>query len=112
VCWKEMISGIIQDLSNGAEKNMVALKVHCSLAALVAQIARQAGVRKIAFSGGVMQNALLTDLLIDKLKRFDLFFHQQLSPNDECISFGQLAYWQLQVENNWPVQKKKVETLV
>ncbi|MBK8087870.1 MAG: hypothetical protein IPK31_07945 [Chitinophagaceae bacterium] len=40
-----------------------------------------------------MQNALLVDLLTDRLKEnYELFFHQQLSPNDECISFGQLAF--------------------
>jgi hydrogenase maturation factor HypF (carbamoyltransferase family) len=29
----------------------------------------------------------------------DLYFHQQLSPNDECIALGQLAFHQLQHEN-------------
>jgi hypothetical protein len=40
------------------------------------------------------KNALLVDLLVRHLsKDFHLYFHRQLSPNDENISFGQLNYW-------------------
>jgi hydrogenase maturation protein HypF len=67
---------------------------------LIESIASTAGVKKICFSGGVLQNALLVDLIIDTLgQEFQLFFHQRLSPNDECISFGQLAMLHLSVAN-------------
>jgi hypothetical protein len=56
-------------------------------------IAHQQAVQKIAFSGGVFQNALLLDLLDQHLgTAYQLFFHEQLSPNDENVSFGQLVY--------------------
>jgi hydrogenase maturation protein HypF len=49
-------------------------------------------VSKIAFSGGVLQNGLLVDMIIERLGgRYELFFHRELSPNDECISYGQLV---------------------
>lgn len=51
------------------------------------------GIRKVAFSGGVFQNAVLVELLLRKQSStFQPFFHQQLSPNDENISFGQMMY--------------------
>jgi hydrogenase maturation protein HypF len=94
VLWQSMLQAIVDDISNDIEKNVIAYKVHLSLARLVKQVAAEHGLRRIAFSGGVMQNALLADLLIDELSSdHKLFFHQQLSPNDECISFGQLAYF-------------------
>jgi hydrogenase maturation protein HypF len=63
---------------------------------LIKTIAEQHQLKSIAFSGGVFQNALLVGLIENHLsKEFKLFFHQQLSPNDECISFGQLAHWKV-----------------
>ncbi|MGZ3846990.1 MAG: Kae1-like domain-containing protein, partial [Flavisolibacter sp.] len=51
---------------------------------------------KIAFSGGVFQNELLTCLIINQLSsQKDLYFHKQLSPNDECIGFGQVACYEI-----------------
>ena len=88
-----MTGQLISDLKQQVPKENIAYKVHFSLAKLVEEIAINARVKKIAFSGGVMQNALLVDLLTEQLKdTYELFFHQQLSPNDECISFGQLAF--------------------
>jgi hydrogenase maturation protein HypF len=63
----------------------------------IADVARQQKCRTLAFSGGVFQNALLNDLITGLLSdEFELLFHQELSPNDECIGYGQLAC--LQVE--------------
>ena len=91
--WQRMTEQLISDVKQHVPKETIAYKVHLSLVKLVEQIALNAGLKRIAFSGGVMQNTLLVDLLIDQLTdKFELFFHQQLSPNDECISFGQLAF--------------------
>jgi len=98
---KQMTEQLMDDLKQAVPKEKIAYKVHLSLVKLVERMAGNAGVKQIAFSGGVMQNALLVDLLTDELKeKFELFFHQQLSPNDECISFGQLAYVHLSSEKN------------
>jgi hydrogenase maturation protein HypF len=72
------------------------VKFHFSLVKIIKNIATQSEIRHLAFSGGVFQNALLVDMIIDHCTaEFQLHFHQQLSPNDECISFGQLAYFSL-----------------
>jgi hydrogenase maturation protein HypF len=61
---------------------------------LIGIVSKKAEVRKIAFSGGVFQNAVLVDLCKIYLnKTNELYFHRYLSPNDENISFGQLVYY-------------------
>ena len=96
---KTLIQNIVFDLKNGTsrykreekDRSLIAAKFHISLVHIIKKVAQNTGCKKIAFSGGVFQNSLLVDLIIHHLdSEFDLFFHQQLSPNDECISFGQL----------------------
>ncbi len=89
----ELMQGIINDLQQGKEKNYIAAKFHYSMVCIVGMIAAATGIKKIGFSGGVFQNALLVDWLIDVYgEDYDLYFHEALSPNDENISFGQLLY--------------------
>ncbi|HRN48929.1 MAG TPA: hypothetical protein PKW69_12910, partial [Niabella sp.] len=60
---------------------------------MIELVAHDFSSKKIAFSGGVFQNVFLVDLIEEMLgKKYDLIFHKQLSPNDESISFGQMAY--------------------
>ncbi len=69
-----------------------ALRFHQTLVEYSDRVACSAGVRKLAFSGGVFQNPLLVDLIIDRLgARFQCYFHELLPPGDENIAFGQLA---------------------
>lgn len=94
--WRPMIGEILSDINNGISKANIAFKVHLTLAMMIKKVADKSGIKQVAFSGGVFQNALLTDLLIDVMPGHQLYFHKQLSPNDECISFGQLAYYYVQ----------------
>jgi hydrogenase maturation protein HypF len=91
----EFLSGVLADLQSGDDRSLIAAKVHRSLIGAVWLVAQQTGAKQVAFSGGVFQNALLVDLARHYLPGFALYFPQQLSPNDEGISFGQLAYWQV-----------------
>lgn len=64
-----------------------------TLARLVIEKAETGGYRKIAFSGGVFQNARLVEMLRETGGvSYDLYFHRELSPNDENIAYGQLMY--------------------
>jgi hydrogenase maturation protein HypF len=58
---------------------------------LITQIAIAEGVQRIAFSGGVWQNSLLVDLALSQLPGFRLYFHEEVSPNDEGVALGQVA---------------------
>jgi hydrogenase maturation protein HypF len=88
---KQFILGIIQDINEQKTQSFIAAKFHYSLVQCIRIIAEQYHIKKLAFSGGVFQNTVLVDLLIHQLQDdFQLFFHKQLSPNDENIAFGQL----------------------
>ncbi|MCB0556584.1 MAG: carbamoyltransferase HypF [Phaeodactylibacter sp.] len=90
---RQLMAGILAGLKAGQDKGYIAACFHWSLAMAIRPVAEAAGVRKIAFSGGVWQNALLVDMVIELLgKDFELYFHRELSPNDENIAFGQLCH--------------------
>jgi len=83
---------VIHQLSQGCSRSEIAYQFHVSLVTWIEKIAHGQGCRTIAFSGGVFQNALLNELLTAMLgDTFELLFHHELSPNDECIGYGQLA---------------------
>jgi hydrogenase maturation protein HypF len=87
-----MLEQIIRDLLDGLEKSLIAKRIFRTLVRLVAHISAFYETDRIAFSGGVFQNELLTGMLIRELEaKKELYFHRQLSPNDECIAFGQLV---------------------
>ncbi len=94
---KSLMTHIILDIKKGKSTAFIAAKFHFSLVKLIKIIANHLQIKKIAFSGGVFQNGLLVDLILHHLRSdFDLYFHQQLSPNDENISFGQLVCYQIE----------------
>lgn len=93
----EILTGIIQDIQQKKSVNYISAKFHYSLVQAIKAIAIALKIKKIAFSGGVFQNEVLVDLLLHHLgAKYELLFHQALSPNDENISFGQLIYYQIQ----------------
>lgn len=88
-----LLKQLLQDIKLNRPIEQVAACFHFSLVMLVKQVAENAGCKKITFSGGVFQNALLVDLMQYHLSdQYELFFHKELSSNDENISFGQLVY--------------------
>lgn len=92
-----LFEAIIQDLKNKRSQSYIAKKFHLSLVQLIRQIADHLSLKKIAFSGGVFQNGLLMAMLQNHLSEdYLLYFHKELPPNDENISFGQLAQYHLQ----------------
>lgn len=88
-----ILAGILAGLKNGVPTEQLAAQFHVSLVQGIRLVAQHCSAKKLAFSGGVWQNGLLVDLVIEHLGGdFELFFHQQVSPNDECVSFGQLIH--------------------
>jgi hydrogenase maturation protein HypF len=105
-----LLKGIMLDVSMGMSRQKVAAKFHYSLVRLVDIMAKRTGIKKICFSGGVFQNALLADWLkIELAPVYQLYFHKNLSPNDECISFGQMVYYEhgIATANNLSVATEK-----
>ncbi len=96
-----LIEAILTDLKKGIRPDKIAYYFHISLVDLVRLVATKKSIPNIAFSGGVFQNELLIDMILSLLQdEFRLFFHKQFSPNDENISFGQMAYYMISNKPN------------
>ncbi len=96
---KEIIKNIAIDFKNGVLKETIVVNFLFTLANTIVETAKINNYNYIAVSGGVFQNTTLIDMLLalapNELK---LYFHKEVSPNDENISFGQLMYY-LNVKN-------------
>jgi hydrogenase maturation protein HypF len=104
--WQAFLSELLIDYANKEDVRKIAWKVFNSLAAAIADAAGKFKIGKIACSGGVFQNALLTDMVKEKFQSLSrLYLHRQLSPNDESIGFGQLAYYFIETR-----QKEKAKS--
>ena len=91
---RAIIAGVLHDALDGKPTDQIAASFHYTLVAVVRVVAGQTGINQLAFSGGVFQNALLMDWLRHDLgDAHPLYFHRDLSPNDECIAYGQLAHF-------------------
>ncbi len=92
--WKPMMHELIEDWYQKEPNNIIAWKFFYSLAKAFAKISSHFYIDKVAFSGGVFQNTLLVDMVIELMQhKRHLYFHKMVSPNDECISFGQIAWY-------------------
>ena len=90
----KILRAIVLEMKKSAETHTIAAKFHQTLAQYVLHQSKLFGIKNIAFSGGVFQNKLLVELITKTLgDQFNIHFHKQLSPNDECISFGQLMHY-------------------
>jgi len=106
ILYISFMEACINDFISSGDVPKICRKVFFSLARLVSQLSDHFGIGRIAFSGGVFQNALLLDMIKQSLDvKKHLYFHIQLSPNDECIAFGQIANYDIQR------QKDKIQTL-
>lgn len=93
---QHLLLQIKADVEAGGGINLIAFKFHFSLIELIRTMAAVEQVQRIAFSGGVWQNSLLVDLALSQLQDFKLYFHQEVSPNDEGVALGQVVVWELQ----------------
>ncbi len=107
-----ILRGILSDLYKNEKMAFIAYRFHLTLVEIIRQVALLTNIKNIAFSGGVFQNQLLVELIIEKLStEFTLHFHQSLSPNDECVSFGQIVYGYILSEQEKLQKDHQFETL-
>ncbi|MEQ1584845.1 MAG: carbamoyltransferase HypF [Cyclobacteriaceae bacterium] len=89
---RDLIRWIITDLKHHVNKDEIAFKFHAYLANVISEVMHKYKFHQVALSGGVFQNALLVELIWEKLHQHNrIFTHHELSPNDENIAVGQLA---------------------
>jgi len=95
--WRQMLAELLEDVERGVAVKVIAWKLFDSLAWSIVRISDHFGIDRVAVSGGVFQNVLLVERIQYHAAagKKQIYFHRQLSPNDECIGFGQLAYFNL-----------------
>ncbi|MEQ9166043.1 MAG: carbamoyltransferase HypF, partial [Fulvivirga sp.] len=90
-----IIKEVMQAASSGEAIRSIARNFLFTLASCVVYMANKYEIKTIALSGGVFQNTILLDFLFALTQnKFKLLMNQQLSPNDENISLGQVFYYE------------------
>ncbi len=96
---EEIINQVAIDFKRGISREIIIVNFLFTLVTIILEMAKTNNYKHIAVSGGVFQNTTLVDMLIELApKGIKLYFHKDLSPNDENISFGQLMYY-LNIKN-------------
>jgi hydrogenase maturation protein HypF len=86
---------MLVDVDAGKESGQIAGKFHAAMALAAIEtceaIAEATGLTRVALSGGVFQNELLTKWVVEGLKASGLqpLIHQRVPCNDGGISLGQ-----------------------
>jgi hydrogenase maturation protein HypF len=90
-----MIDAIIKDHLAGLPTAQISGRFHRSLAVMIeevcVQIRQKTGLSLIVLSGGVFQNCLLTEMVLDSLNQsaFKVLTHSLVPPNDGGLALGQ-----------------------
>lgn len=90
--WRPMVRQILQDLSDGISPSVMAAKFHRGLARGVSTVCCRFDL-PVVLTGGVFQNRLLTEWLLEELKSSgsEVACHSTIPPNDGGLAAGQLA---------------------
>jgi hydrogenase maturation protein HypF len=93
-----IISAIVEELKDGLPPSRISSRFHNTLARAIGEVAQRmrehTGLTEIILSGGVFQNALLSEraeTLLENLG-FVVYTHHLVPPNDGGISLGQAFY--------------------
>jgi hydrogenase maturation protein HypF len=90
--WEPLLSYLLRRLSLGVPPSLLAAQFHAALAEGIFAVARHAGARRVALTGGCFQNKLLTELAALRLEAsgFEVLLHGAVPPNDGGIGLGQV----------------------
>ena len=92
---RPIIAGILRDLEKRVEPSVIAAKFHNTLVhigvSVCQKIGEEGGPKKVALSGGVFQNRLLTERMRSAMEKrgWEVLTHHQVPCNDGGLSLGQ-----------------------
>jgi hydrogenase maturation protein HypF len=92
-----MFKQIVSDLKAKELQEAIAYRFHLTVAEMIRKasliLRKESKINEVVLSGGVFQNKLLLNLVLDLLYKqdFNVVTHRVLSCNDSCISLGQVA---------------------
>jgi hydrogenase maturation protein HypF len=89
--WAPLVEAVRADAGAGVPRAKIAAKFHNALAEWIAAVAMRSGVKQVALSGGVFQNAYLAERAAALLegRGFTVYTHQRVPANDGGIALGQ-----------------------
>ena len=91
-----ILQSVLNDLAAGVEASVIAMRFHRAVAEMVLRVSVQQrkrdAVNTVALSGGVFQNVLLLDLVMNRLENagFDVLVHRKVPTNDGGLALGQV----------------------
>jgi hydrogenase maturation protein HypF len=95
--YEPVIRGVLNDLLNKVPDGIISGRFHNTVAAMICdgaeKIAAETGLKKVALSGGIFQNRVITEKVVSFLtgQGFLVFTNRQVPCNDGGIALGQLA---------------------
>lgn len=104
-----LIRAVVGDLEGETSVGTVAVRFHRTLASAVLELCRgvreEEGLGTVALSGGVFQNALLTEWTVEALEAagFEVLLHRRVPPNDGGLSYGQAAVALARADREEPI---------
>lgn len=102
-----LFPAVLSAMQTGVSPAILARRFHMTVAQAAidacGHIAEECGLDRVALSGGVFQNRLLTEMVYTGLTKAGLqvFTHRLTPPNDGCIALGQaaIAGWKTRGDN-------------
>lgn len=93
VDWQPIVEFIIEHKNKGLSPSRLASLFHQYLARCIERMVNKAGISNVVINGGCFQNRLLLEYTINLLRsEYNVYFAEQVPPNDGCISLGQIYY--------------------
>lgn len=91
--WRPVVAGVVGDLQRGTSPGAVAMRFHRAAADLAGLLAAAHPDLPLATAGGVFQNAVLGELLLDRVadRSAGWLRSQIVPPGDGGLAVGQLA---------------------
>ncbi len=91
--WRGVVEYAIAGIRECKDVRAIAKQFHWALADLVRRCAEMVGIENVILNGGCFQNSLLLGYTNELLKdKFNVYFAQEVPPNDGGISLGQVNY--------------------
>ncbi|MDF1513010.1 MAG: carbamoyltransferase HypF [Anaerolineae bacterium] len=99
-----LLDALLADMEDGSPVECMAARFHLTVSEMILRLCRllgtETGIRTVALSGGVFQNALLVRTVVPRLEALGLrtLLHRQVPCNDGGVSLGQAAMAGLAVQ--------------
>jgi hydrogenase maturation protein HypF len=100
--WGPLFRQLLADQSRGVYADIIAMRFHRALAQGIASLCQQRSDLPVVLSGGVFQNRLLTELIVEQFSDSPqrLVVPEIIPPNDGGLAAGQLAIASAQIDKS------------